>query len=271
MPKVDIARSYKPVHIQTENTEAKKPNEGYKKIFEKLISVKNNVVAYLSHVKTHSLKSVKHLIGSLKSVRADKRRGSGVAQQGDDNIDLVSYKPLRDPLEQFENDVAEQLRELNESFQKEVADEKYREQVIDAIFAAIYRDVKASFEIHYFFNKPDMPGDENLSLPGEYLKTIGQTAYDWDVSCNEKSGVYVPKGAGANPLLNSVISILQKKYSNQIKDQKNIEKINDNINAMVDRYCIDNGLKSPLAFKSVLIGITENWQGNINKDNSSDA
>ncbi len=272
MLKVDNVRSYKTVDIQAKNNETKKPSEGYKKIFEKLISVKNNVVAYLSHVKTSCLKSAKHLIGSLKSVRADKRRGSGVAQQGDDSIDLISHKPILDSQEQFEKDITDQLNELNESFQKGVAeDNEYKKQVIDAIFAAIYRDVKRSFEIHCLDPKSNMSGDDKISLPEGYLKDIGQISYDWGVSCNEKSSIYIPSVEGANPLLNSIISILQKKYPSQMKDEKNIGGINDKINAMVDEYCVGNELKSPLAFKSVLTGITEDWQKNINKDNSSDA
>ncbi|XBS69986.1 hypothetical protein ABK905_01115 [Acerihabitans sp. KWT182] len=271
MQKISNGSSFKPSDIQTRNTEAKKPSIGYKSILEKLISVKNHVVAYLSHVKTHYIKSMKHLIVSLKTVRSERRRGPGMAYQGDEEIILTSYKPILDPAEQFEVDVNESLLKLNKNFQREVADEKYKEQVIDAIFSAIYKDVKASFEVHCFYNSLGLLGEGNGTLPKEYLKSIGQIAYDWDVACIEKDGIFVPKGAGANPLLNSVISILQKKHSSLMKNQENIEKINNSITAMVDKFCVANKIKSPLEFKSALMMINDNWQQNINKENSSDA
>jgi len=272
MQKIDNVRVfYKNVVIQTEGTEDKKPVQGYKKIAEKLILVKNNIISYLTHTKTQYIKSIKHLIFSLKSVRSEKSRSPWTAQQDGDGIVLISHKTVLDPAEQFENDMAEHLTKLNEEFQKEITDENYKEQVIDAIFSAIYRDVKVSFEIYCYYNKPDMLGARDTAMPKDYLKTIGQAAYDWGVACNEKDGIYIPKGAGANPLLNGAISILQKKYPIQINNQRNIGYINNEINTMVDKYSVASGLKSPLAFKSALMEITENWQRNINKENSTNA
>ncbi|WP_413741941.1 hypothetical protein ACL2XO_26985 [Sodalis sp. RH15] len=267
----NVSSSTKMGISQSEKTEAKKPAEGYKRIFEKCISVKNNAIAYLTHAKTCYARSIKHLISSIKLVRSDKRRSGASLQSEDDGIVLQSCKSILDAHEQFENDMEEQLAKLKENFQKEITDDTYKNQLIDAIFAAMYRDVKASFGIYYFQNKPEVLGENESSLPREYLKTMGQTAYDWGVACNEKEGLYFPKGAGANPLLNSVLSILQKNNPIATKDQKNIERINREINVMVDAYCTDNGLKSPLAFESALIDINKNWQLNINKDNSSEA
>ncbi|TCL05640.1 hypothetical protein [Sodalis ligni] len=267
----NVSSSTKMGISQSEKTEAKKPAEGYKRIFEKCISVKNNAIAYLTHAKTCYAKSIKHLISSIKLVRSDKRRSGASLQSEDDGIVLLSCKPILDAHEQFENDMAEQLTKLKEDFQEKIKDEKYKEQVIDAIFSAMYRDVKTSFKIHYFHNKPGVLGENESSLPREYLKTMGQAAYDWGVACYEKEGIYFPKGEGANPLLNAVLSILQKNNPIATRDQKNIERINREINVMVDAYCTAHGLKSPVAFESALIDINKNWQLYINKDNSTEA
>lgn len=259
MQKVDNVRaSYNAAPTHTKSTNA--PLGSLKNFFKKLIVVKNNAIAYLSHVKTQYAKSLKCMIFNLKLVRADKNRSAWTAGEEEDNIVLLTNSPLIDPTEKFEIALEQQCEKMNKNFHENIADGKYKEQIMDAIFSACYQDAKLSFEKYCFYNKTDASENNHSSMPNDYLKAIGQAAYDWGVSCNEKKGVYIPKGAGANPLLTSVISIVQKNHPNEMNKPLNVEKVKNKIYSMIDKYCIDNGMRGPLEFKSELSDITEQWK-----------
>ncbi|TKI07052.1 hypothetical protein [Martelella alba] len=261
MQKVDSVQNSFNSRIVPEPAKESGTTANLKKLFSKIVSVKNSAITYLSQTKTRYVNSLKNFSLTLKLVRNNKSGGtSATRQKEEDDAVSASHMAPADSRESFEKNLTEQFAKLQESFQEGVKDAIYREQILDAMFSAVYQDVKLSFEKFCFYNGQNRQDSNGTDIPDGYLQAIGQAAHDWGVACNLKNDAYIPKGAGANPLLTSVISIVQKTHPAAMNTPENIEKVKNDINAMVEGYCVDNGIKGPLQFKAVLLEITEQWQ-----------
>ncbi len=232
-----------------------KPMGEFKRIFEKLVDVKISALKLIPKAKSTCIKSLKTLLVALKSIRGVKSRSSELSTNTDEDIVCLLQTSLLGHEEQYEQDLKKELDALREYFIDGMQDSNSKNDLFNGMFASIYRNVRMPFEKECC--------DNNTHLPEGYLKELGLAAEKWNLGCvEEKNGILAPKAWLSDGVMVRVISVLGKKYFNEMHDSKYTNRIKNIINTMVNGIFLENGMKSPLMFQHELAQITNEYKKN---------
>lgn len=189
-------------HIQeTESNHSEKSTTAWSNFAKKLVNVFNTI-------KTESTKQIKNIgkaaIGLINSNFIEKLK----------SVFNFFHKATSDTAPNFHKFSPVSPREIRELVRDEVdklniliigvEDEIYANQTIDAVLASTYSEAKDAFHKDQF--------DKKVKVSEDYLKAIGEIARQNGLEGHEQDGIFIPKGAGANPFITPVIgSIIKNK------------------------------------------------------------
>lgn len=195
-----------------------------------LCAIRNKAIHAFQGVKSAIPQALKQIFSRLKTVRnaenpntsANQHEGAGegLTRQGIVDNFNVKIKPFFNVLEK--------------NLQENKTSHSYCEQAKDAMLASFYTDAKMQFEL---INK--------VKPPYEFLKAIGDIAYNNGTQCNIymdstlNKARHVPKGAGANPFLASVLTGIQKECPKLLQDPDTMKIIKKEIVTMIENNLSD--------------------------------
>ncbi|WP_158020688.1 hypothetical protein [Chromobacterium sphagni] len=180
---------------------------------------------------------------------AAKFQGGGLAAQRPSTLSRGGL--LRAPVSPGE--VKAMMRRQADELGKTMAgDAVFRRQALESTYAAIYSEAKNAFH----------RANGNV-MPDGYLRALGEVAREAGLPGQEKHGAFLPAGDGASPFVTSLLSPVQKQFSQRVRNpaQQSLyrEFAKQLAIQLVAPHAQPHGWEPPAAFQARLEAVGRPW------------